>query len=73
MHLWLMAGKDEVKYFGLLPLQEAAHLAASYHLMPCAPTKAFTVNIEMKAMMYLTIVGQSCVFLGNNRYVQAQP
>lgn len=41
--------------------------------MPSALTKAFIVNIEMKAMMYLTIVGQSCVFLGNNMYVQAQP
>lgn len=29
MHLGLMAGEDEIKYYSLLPLQEAANLAAS--------------------------------------------
>lgn len=29
MHMGLMTGEDEIKYYSVLPLQEAAHLAAS--------------------------------------------
>lgn len=68
MHMGLMTGEDEIKYYSLLPLQEAAHLAASVIWCPLKPplltirgsTYLTLISLEIKAIIYLTVVGWSC-------------